>query len=265
MSLFRYSFILTCTLLGGPGRAQDISGLDRMLACSNLTDTAERLPCFDEALRDLQISQGRSSLSGHVRDDAVSQVEPATPVNRQTRVIRNSEGQIEFAGNWLVIRSVDEMTDRSRITLSARGEVIFGRRVNEDAPLLGIRCFSSRIEIFVITPSYLGTRRIFDVAIRFDTAPSTVRRWNSSSNGMGAFSQNGIEFLNDMRAAEKFLIEITSFDNDKIRMSFSLEGFQEIASEISACWRYPGASQPQSGLSPGPAGSQRQRGQAPRR
>lgn len=259
--------LMAALLFGGlmpSAFADPTTNRDRLVQCLAEQDSLRRLACLESAARSLIATSppagGLEARDGE-RNDATapppapdrpaeaqpagerSASTPAPPLPERTssgaRIIRDPEGRPSVIGEWVISRSIDSMTDRPRITLMAEGEMEVGRSGSR-LPLLIIRCFGGRLEVFWDSGQFIGTRDTFATTLRFDEGQPQQQRWSSSTSGRAVFAPNAVQAMNSLFAArERLLIETVAFSGERYRAQFDIAGIQEAAAELASCWRPP--------------------------
>lgn len=264
--MFRVS-LMTALLVGGvmpAALADPTTHRDRLVQCLGEQDSLRRLACLESVAQSLIAASppaGRLEAQDGERNDATapqpaptrpaeaqpagerSASTPAQPVLERTssgaRITRDPDGRPSVIGEWAISRSTDSMTDRPRITLMAEGEMEVGRSGSR-LPLLVIRCFSGRLEVFWDSGQFIGTRDTFATTLRFDNGQPQQQRWSSSTSGRAVFAPNAAQTMNSLFAArERLLIETVAFSGERYRAQFDIAGIQEAAAELASCWRPP--------------------------
>lgn len=241
--------------------AQDLPALERRLAeCSEEQEAGKRLECFDALATDVPKakplaespiagtgSAGSSSTTPLSAEDGSASAgqsqdrsPPKEPEPTKAEMVNDAEGKLLVSGQWVILRSIDSMTDRPRIMMVNEGEMELGRSAS-GRPTVILRCFQSRLEVYVNMKVYIGTRDTFATKVRFGTAEPVSQRWQSSTDGQAVFASDSVGFLNRLSKVEKLLLEVTTFSGDRYRATFATKGLEGALPEISSCWRPPQA------------------------
>lgn len=218
--------------------AEDQSLVGRMAACATIEAAEPRLACFDAITRQEQTVPPAPPPAAQTPAPTESAA-AGTPSSGEP--IRNAEGQVIIAGDWIVLRETDSLTDHPKVSLIASGSLEVGD--SNRTPSLHIRCFERGLEIFVIFNQYLNSSQGIPIRFRFDQQPAVSQTWSPSTSGTGAFSNDPRGFVDRISRAERLIVEASDFRGQRYRAAFNLRGAQHVLPDIATCRSPPPASQ----------------------
>jgi hypothetical protein len=202
-----------------PAHAQ-VGPEEGLRSCVEKADPVARLACFD------LLASSHTAAPSSPREQGLI-----------AEVVHDSDGKILKSREWLVMRSVDSMTDRPIVVLRVEGAPEIGRFVGPASPSLSLRCNQQKLEVFVALQTFIGSRETYQTRLRFGSAEPITQSWNGSTTGRAIFSPNPSLTTTQLSRSEKLLVEVTSFSGESFRMSFDLRGIDKILPEIGSCWR----------------------------
>ena len=216
---------------------------DRVAYCTKDRNDIGRLACFDALAVDLSTAFPVATAGQTVKPALapVQEAAPATavinddqPPNENPQILRNDEGKIISINDWTVLRNVDPLTDRLRVSLVVRGETTSN---SSERPSLFLRCKDDQFEAFVTMPAFFGISDSRQVRFRVDREPPVSQTWSPSVNGRSVFAANPGVFVAAITHGSTLIVEASAFDGSRPRATFGLAGLKEIISELDVCRR----------------------------
>lgn len=159
-----------------------------LVACSGITNSAERLACFDKAA-----------------DQAIPPITAAA------------------AGKWSVKVDTNPLDDSKTATLilaSSSGTSRMGLPIG-----LVVRCKSNEIEMYLNWNEYLGNKA--SVTSRFGDKPASTAYWEMSSDSQGTFSPAPAVHIREMLGVDRLVAQITPYNENPITAVFNLSGMRD--------------------------------------
>lgn len=206
---------LAVALLATTGaHAQDDSGAAaRGAACSMVSDSLQRLTCFDRAFpRGVDASASGTQA-------AEEETTAAAPISG--------------TGKWQVTREKSPIDD---------SPTVLGMLIPEEGQSAGlfkkgllIRCKENTTSVVVATDDFKFGAETGTITYRIGTAPAKMEEWGMSDNNsaMGLWSgAKAIPFLKELRAADK--LAVRTMLQKQVDMTFDVRGVAPIVDEIAA-------------------------------
>lgn len=174
--------------------AQEDNIQKRIAQCSTVESDLERLECYDNLSKDM----------GFV----------------DVPEIIESEG----VGKWNVNVDRNPLDDSKTVVLvleADEGKSRWGQPVG-----LVLRCKSNKTEVFIVWNDYLGSKAF--VTTRIGSEQAKKQEWSLSTNSKATFySGNDITFIRKLLAADKFVAQVTPYNESPITAVFDVRGLSE--------------------------------------
>lgn len=177
-----------CMLIASDSSAVDDS---QVANCAALIGDLERLNCYDNLA-------GRAGLNGP----------------------QLSVPDVDGVGGWKVTEKVNPVDDSKTVTLilyASTGESRRGKKI----PFVA-RCQSNQTEAYIGWNDYLG--REAQVLTRVGANKASTQRWTLSTDKQASFVPRPIDLLKEMTTAERFLAQVTPYNESPVTAIFLTAG-----------------------------------------
>lgn len=151
ISNVRSALLASMTMLPIAAAAQEKEGArtveQKFAACIAEQEPEKRLACFDAAAKPGMSAQAAAPTAATPTSTAESAPGAAAAQDASgPKITRGPDGKVLSAGEWIILRTKDSMTDKPRVIVFADGEMEVGR--SNKAPSINLRCFNGRIEVW---------------------------------------------------------------------------------------------------------------------
>lgn len=167
--------------------------------CSGRAGDLSRLSCYDSLARQLGFRQTHTS----------------TPAGGE---------------RWHVSTERNPIDDTPTISLSlvaTTGRSTFGRPV-----VLVVRCLSRELSVFIDWQSFLGEDET-QVLARLGSDSASTETWGNSTDNTATFYQgDAVDLLRRLLATNRFVAQVTPYDESPITAVFNVSGLRAAASGI---------------------------------
>ena len=181
LSLFGWCFALFLVLISSSLVVAEVSESE-FAACAALDGDLERLECFDTLAKKNNLDSSQSLPS-----------------------------PTDGVGKWHVSIDVNPIDDSKTVTmllLADSGQNRFGEKV-----ALFARCSSRSTDFWINWNDYLGNDNPW-VLSRIGSHEAETKPWNQSTNNQATFHRNPVEFLKAMLLANKFVAQVTPYNEN---------------------------------------------------
>lgn len=159
--------------------------------CASIEGDLERLECFDNLARE-------KKLDG-------KQAQPLS---------------ISGKGKWDVHVEVNPIDDSKTVFLTLKADE--GKSKWKRPIYLTARCLSNKTEVYINWDDYLG--RKVSMTTRVGNKKAVTSRWGVSSDGKAAFHHKPIGLLKDMMEHNKFVAQVTPYNDSPVTAIFDISG-----------------------------------------
>ena len=159
--------------------------------CAALLDDLERLSCYDNLAKQAGLDKPQLSAPG-----------------------------IEGVGDWIVTEQVNPIDDSKTVTLilyASTGESRWGKKI----PFVA-RCKSNQTEAYINWNDYLGGEA--RVLTRVGSNKASTQNWSLSTDKQASFAPQPIDLLKEMAAADRFLAQVTPYNENPVTAIFQTAG-----------------------------------------
>lgn len=186
---------------------------DEILACKLISDSKQRLACFDKV--DKKIAEPVVS-----KKDANDDSNPTGDVGKW--VINKEQSPLDDSWNVYVYQNADE---------PIRG--MFGRPA---MPTLFLTCREGKTSLYLSWDVYLGLNET-SMTYRTDSEKSVKRSWNISTDNKAVFyTGNTINLAKDLMRGKSIYATIIPYGESSVSARFDLTGLSEAIKPLrSAC------------------------------
>ena len=164
--------------------------------CAAKNSDAERLICYDELAKSLNVDK---------------------PVSTVT----------EGRGKWKVIEDVSPIDDSKKVTLMLDAEDIIRGSYSSHRPTMVLRCSENKTNAYIVMGPFLGTRGI-NVLSRLDKTKATKRSWSISTDHKAIFAPgSNVQYIKNIMKHDKLLVQLTPYGASPVMTTFDLKGLKE--------------------------------------
>jgi len=189
--------------------AAAVASLEKEIAsCAAKAGDLDRLSCYDRV-------SGKRGLDG-------PQAEPTN---------------ISGKGKWQVSAEKNPVDDSKTVVLALKadsGKSKFGKPVT-----LIARCKSNKTELYITWNDYLG--RNGEVLTRIGSEDAVTKDWNLSTDSQATFhpDRGTIGFLKWMMSADKFVAQITPYNESPVTAIFDTAGMDNAMKPLRETCEWP--------------------------
>lgn len=188
--LYWLAFI-SILLLINPSYASTIK--KEIAKCAAIKGDLARLNCFDKLAKD-------NNLTGN----------------------KSTSAKIAGKGKWEVSTKTNPIDDSKTAILFLEADS--GRGKYGDKVFLVARCQSNKTELYINWNSYLG--REAHVLTRIGDNKASTSKWGISSDSNASFKSRPIPFLKAMMKENKFVAQVTPYNENPITAIFNIAGLE---------------------------------------
>lgn len=164
--------------------------------CAAKGSDAERLICYDDLAKKLNVDKPKTKLSA---------------------------GQ----GKWKVREEVSPIDDSKKVIMTLDAETTIGHGYREYRPIMYIRCSENKTSLFINTNHYLGLRDI-PVLTRLDKDKATTRKWGLSTDNKAIFAPgSNAAYAKSLFNNDSLLIQLTPYNESPVMTTFDIRGLKE--------------------------------------
>lgn len=147
----------------------------------------------------------------------------------------NSGKKISDDSEWYISEDQSKLDNKKKVYISKKSVDTLPNAIG--TPKHGsfwMRCLDNKTEVFIVWPSFIGLGdkkikyRIDDNIINTDT-------WTLSTDGDAVFANKPIKFIDSLRGAKRFIIQLDSHNNVKEELEFDLTGIDNYIDKIAEC------------------------------
>lgn len=143
---------------------------------------------------------------------------------------------VEQIGGFGYIDNKDPITDEDISAIIATETN--GPNYREGALIFA--CGGELLNVMLVADEFLTTEEETKVTWRFDKLEPTERTWYLSSNGTGAFAQEGdiSELVNAALTSSSAVFRIADYEGSTYTYTFDLKGFTEAITRLKCASKY---------------------------
>lgn len=176
--------------------AQDFGVLGLVADCAKITDPKARLQCYDAMAKGLSEMAGKSGVT------------------------------VPGGGKWVVDSHKNPLDDSQEVVLFLEADT---GRSSWGLPIyLVVRCAGNAVDVYINWNSYLDGSPT--VTWRVGAGSMQRRPWGGSADHKSTFYPlETAEFLGELEASEKFVAQLTPYQENPITAEFDLRGLKGAA------------------------------------
>lgn len=172
--------------------------------CAKKETDAERLICYDDLAKKLNVDKPKTTVS-------------------------------TGKGKWIVSEQASQIDDSKKVILILDAETDVGYGYRRTTPSMILRCSENETNAYINTNYYLGLDSI-SVLTRLDKNKATKSYWSISTDGKAIFAPNNISFIKKLLEHDSLLIQLTPYGESPIMTTFDLRGVKEAVKPLrEAC------------------------------
>ena len=173
--------------------------------CANKSTDAERLICYDDLAKSLNVEKPKTTIT-------------------------------KGKDKWVVSEDISPVDDSKKVTLMLDAEELIRGSFNSYKPTMVLRCSENTTNAYVVMGVFLGSDRI-KVLSRLDKQKATKRNWGISTDHKAIFAPGGnIKYIKNIMKHDKLLVQMTPYGANTVMTTFDIKGLKEAVKPLrDAC------------------------------
>lgn len=135
---------------------------------------------------------------------------------------KSTSAKIAGKGKWQVSTKINPIDDSKTVILFLEADS--GKGKYGDKVFLVTRCQSNKTEFYINWKSYLGSEVY--VLTRIGDNKASTSKWDISSDSNASFRNRPIPFLKEMMKENKFIAQVTPYNENPITAIFNIAGLE---------------------------------------